>query len=183
MRVRPLCLVAAILWLALPAAPAHAQLGWLSGIGRGLARDVKRRFCWPEPFVTQDRLAVRAPFAAMVAKGWEHQNLLGEHHFDPGNGQLNESGRLKLRSIITESPPQHRTVYVQRCDDPAETAVRLAHVRGLVSSMVFEADPPLVVQSDALPRGWPSQQVDAIGRKFSASLPDPVLPKPQGDSD
>lgn len=183
MLVRPLCLVAVALWMALSATAAHAQCDWLSGIGRGLARDMKRRFCWPEPFATQDRYAARAPFAAMVAKGWEHQNLLGEHHFDPGNGQLNESGRLKLRSIINEAPAQHRTVYVQRCDDPAETAARLAHVRELIATMVLDGAPPLVVQSDAMPRGWPSQQVDTIGRKFSAALPDPVLPKAQGETD
>jgi len=183
MRVRRLCLVAVMLWLAVSALPAPAQGGWLSGIGRGIARDVKRRFCWPEPFTTQDRYAVRAPFATMVAKGWEHQNLLGEHHFDPGSGELNEAGRLKLQAIINEAPPQHRTVYVQRGANPAQTAARLAHVRELVAAMVYEGSPPMVVQSDALPRGWPSQQVDAIGRKFSASLPDPVLPKPQGEGD
>jgi len=182
MRTRSLCVLAAAIWLALPSVPVQAQGNLLSAIGRGIARDVKRRLCWPRPFNVQDRYAVRAPFAAMVAKGWEHQNLLGAHHFDEGTNQLNEAGRLKLAAIINESPPQHRIVYVQRGDDPAQTAARLANVRQQVAELVYQGAAPLVVQSDALPRGWPSQQVDSIGRKFAASLPDPVLPEPQGET-
>jgi len=118
MRTRSLCVLAAAIWLALPSVPVQAQGNLLSAIGRGIARDVKRRLCWPRPFNVQDRYAVRAPFAAMVAKGWEHQNLLGAHHFDEGTNQLNEAGRLKLAAIVNESPPQHRIVYVQRGSGP-----------------------------------------------------------------
>ena len=77
-----------------------------------VARDTKRRNCWPEPWLGPDRAVTRAPFCIMVANGWRRQNMLGEFHFEPGSGQLTEAGRLKVQWILTACPEQHRLVYV-----------------------------------------------------------------------
>ena len=94
-------------------------------------RDVKRRQCWPDPFLCPDRAAVRAPFCAMVANGWRRQNMLGEFHFDPQSGQLTEAGRLKVQWILTACPEQHRLIYVHAAGTREETAARVAAVQQL----------------------------------------------------
>ena len=100
-------------------APAHA--GWIACILEGtkefcssVARDTKRRNCWPKPWVCPDRQAVQAPFAVMVANGWRLQNMLGDHHFAAVTGELTEAAHLKIRWILTEAPQQQRTIYVHR---------------------------------------------------------------------
>ena len=102
------------------AAPALAE-NWLCEFFEGVVRDTKRRQCWPKPFTCPDREAVRAPFAVMVANGWQRQNMLADFHFEPGTTRLTEAGRLKVRSIVFDSPEQHRTVFVRRADTPEET--------------------------------------------------------------
>ena len=159
-------------------APAHAN--WFSEFFHSVARDTKRRNCWPKPFVCPDRDAVRAPMAVMVSNGWRRQNMLGDHHFEPEDGQLTEAGRLKLRWILTEAPRQHRTVYVHTAEDAEATAGRLEVVRETAAQMVGEANLPPVLATGIPARGWPASRVEAITRKFQQATPDPVLPSGGG---
>ena len=179
MTVRSVCLVAFTLVTIGSTAPAEAQ-GWKdSYVGRfmsSVARDTKRRCCWPKPFVCPDRYAARAPFALMVSKGWERQNMLGDHHFEAGSGQLTEAGRLKVRWIITEAPRQHREIYVHKAQNSHETAVRIDNVRRLTTELLPSGQLAAVLETEIPDRGWPAERVDMIGRKFRDSLPDPVLP-------
>jgi len=140
-----------------------------------LARDVKRRNCWPEPFTAGDRATVRAPFAIQVANGWRRQNMLGEFHFEPATGQLNEAGRLKVRWILTVCPLQHRLIYVHTAERDEETAARLAAVQQLASQLAPTNVPPVMPTSIA-DDGWPADEVDLIGRKFQSTTPAPRLP-------
>jgi hypothetical protein len=144
-----------------------------------IARDVKRRQCWPEPFNAPDRAAVRAPFAIQVANGWRRQNMLGEFHFEQNSGQLTEAGRLKVRWILTVAPQQHRLIYVHTSDRPEETAARIAAVQQLAGKITPNNVPP-VLPTSISDEGWPADQVDMIGRKFQASTPAPRLPPPAG---
>jgi len=159
----------------LPVRPASGQ--GLNAFCHSLCRDWKRNNCWPTPFVYPDRQTVRAPFAVMVHKGWERQNTLGEYHFDPQQAQLNEAGRLKVRRILTQVVPQHRTIYVLRTDSPEGTAARVDAVRQLAHRILPEDQVPPVLTSNVQAAGWPASQVDEIGRKFQSSTPDPRLPK------
>ena len=94
-----------------------------------VVRDIKRRNCWPEPFVHADRATVRALFCVMVANGWRRQNMLGEFHFETATGQLTEAGRLKVRWILTECPEEHRLIYVHVAERDEETSARIAAVQ------------------------------------------------------
>jgi len=145
------------------------------GFFNSLARDTKRRQCWPEPFVGPDRAAARMPFATMVSNGWRRQNMLGENHFDSSTGQLTEAGRLKVRWILTAGPQQHRVVYVHTAQSEEETAARLAAVQQLVSQIAPNNLPPVLTTSIA-DDGSPATEVDAISRKYMGSLPEPRLP-------
>jgi hypothetical protein len=137
--------------------------------------DFQRNNLWPEPFVCPDRMAVRAPFEVMVRNGWIQQNMLGEHHFNNTDSSLNESGRLKLQWILTEAPPQHRTVYVRRGVTPEATVARIAAVRQAAAQLAGPSSMPEVVETTISPAGWPASRVDAIDRAFQQSTPAPRL--------
>ena len=72
----------------------------------------------PNPFLTVDRRATAAPFAAMEQSGWRARNTLGKYYFHHETNVLNEAGERKLYSIISNSPEQHNAVYVVRSIDP-----------------------------------------------------------------
>jgi hypothetical protein len=146
-----------------------------------IAQDVKRRQCWPEPFLGPDRATIRAPFAIQVANGWRRQNMLGEFHFEPGTGQLTEAGQLKVRWILTAGPKQHRLIYVHTADKDEETSARIAAVQQL-AGQVAPHDAPPVMPTSIADDGWPADQVDLIGRKFQASTPAPRLPAASGNA-
>ena len=167
------------------AAPADA--GWLKDFyyrmddnaryfSYTVVRDTKRRNCWPKPFLSADRQAIRAPFSQMIANGWERQNMLGDHYFAEDGVQLTEAGRLKIRWILIEAPKQHRSIFVHIGKNAEQTAARLAVVQQHAAELAIDGTLPDIYQSSRSDHGWPAARVDAIGRRFEAKLPDPVLP-------
>jgi len=166
-------------WVALVglacAAPAPGQ--HLEIFLHNVVRDWKRNNCWPKPFVYPDRLATRAPFAVMVANGWQRQNLLDKHHFEEESAALNAVGRLKVQWILTEAPRRHRTVYVRRAGTPEETALRVAAIQKLAAQILPKGELADIAETGISFRGWPAEQVDTINRKFQESAPSPRLPE------
>ena len=160
------------------ALPARAD--WISEFFHGMARDTKRRNCWPKPFVCPDRLAVRQPFALMISNGWRYQNMLGDHYFVDDSGALTEAGRIKVHWILTEAPRHHREIYVYRGTSPDETAARIENVRRFAVLVLPEGQMPAIFESEVPPLGWPAARVDSIGRKFDSSAPEPRLPSSSG---
>lgn len=160
MRVRSLIFVVFTLTAASTAAVAMAE-----GICGCLADDVRRRQCWPEPFLSADRATATAPFAIQVANGWRKQNMLGEFHFEQGTGQLTEAGRLKIRWILQTGPKQHRLIYVHSAETFEETESRMAAVEQL-ASRIAPGDMPPILSTNIADQGWPADQVDSIGRQF-----------------
>ena len=168
-------------------APARAE--WISSVVEGtkkvfrsVARDTKRRNCWPEPFVQPDRYAVRAPLAIMVSNGWRRQNLLGEHHFVDQGGELTEAGRIKVRWTLTEAPLHHRTIYIHRASTPEVRAARIDNVQQFAAELVPDGALPMVLETNITVGGWSASSADMIGRKFDASTPDPRLPEASSGS-
>ena len=145
----------------------------------GVVQDTKRRNCWPEPFIGDDRAAVRAPFVIQVANGWRRQNMLGEYHFEPTSGQLNEAGRLKVRWILVTGPQQHRLIYVHAAERTEESAARLAAVQQLACQIAPNDVPPVMLTTIA-DDDSPADRADAIGRKFQSTTPSPRLPSADG---
>ena len=174
--------------VAEPCVEAAPTAGFLSDnfftrFCHNVCRDIKRNNCWPEPFVYADREAVRAPFVRMVAKGWERQNTLGDHDFVPETGQLTLAGQSKVRSILLQGSPQHRTIYVHRSILPSETTARVDAVQQLAARTVRHGDLPEVLETDLPAPGWSANQVDAVERKYHSTMPTPRLPEKKDDSD
>ncbi len=165
-----------ILTLTTLACAAGADAQWLGDFMHSVARDTKRRNCWPKPFVAPDRQAVRAPFAAMVSNGWRSQNMIGEHHFIENTGRLTNAGELKVEWILTQAPEQHREIYVFRGRTVEETATRVESVQRLAIGIVRDGDLPQILQSSTPALGWPASNLDAIGRAFQATAPEPRMP-------
>ncbi len=176
MPARGLLVVGSLLIVLGSTAQLSAEI--LCEVTNSIARDVKRRQCWPDPFDSPDRAAVRAPFALQVANGWRRQNMLGEFYFEPNSGQLTEAGRLKVRWIMTAGPQQHRFIYVHTAQTQNETAARVAAVQQLAMQVAPENVPP--ISTTSIPDySWSADEVDLIGRKWQSSIPDPRLPAAQ----
>jgi hypothetical protein len=146
-----------------------------------VVKDVKRRQCWPEPFVHADRVAARTPFAMQVSNGWRRQNMLSEFHFLPGTQQLTEAGQIKIRWILTACPEQHRTIYIHMADNEEDTAARMAIVQQCAAKISPNNIPPILTTS--IPdEGWSADEVDQVGRKYQSTMPPPRLPTPASGS-
>jgi len=177
--MRKLFLLTLGLSLAATAVPARAEWWWTTFWGN-VHRDYQRNNAWPEPFNVQDRETVTGPFNLMVNKGWERQNLLMDHHFDEKG--LTTAGQLKVRWIVTQAPVNRRIVFIQRANTPEQTRVRVDLAQQAAQMIAVEGELPRVAVSDMDGIGTPAEYVDAIGRKFQASTPDPRLSKSDGSS-
>jgi hypothetical protein len=144
-----------------------------------VVRDTKRNNCWPDPFVGPARAAARAPFVLMVARGWERQNTLGAQHFEPESGKLNLAGQSRVRKILIEGLPEHRTIYIQRSLSPEETLARVDAVQQTAAKIVPHGELPGVIETDLPPLGWSAQTIDEVETKYRSSMPVPRLPKSQ----
>ncbi|MBI3837355.1 MAG: hypothetical protein HY288_05410 [Planctomycetia bacterium] len=157
--------------MLISAAPAEAQ--WMTNFWDGVHRQYRRNSDWPEPFLRPDRESVTLPFGLMVANGWRRQNLLSDYHFQDDNLQLNQGGELKLRFILTQMPPQRRTVFVQRGPSPDVTATRIEIVQRAAGRMLPPDAFPEIVESDLPNDGWPAEEVDSVTKRFNSSRPQP----------
>jgi len=138
---------------------------------------------WPKPYVFYDRESVASPFATMINNGWRLQNLIDEHHFKKDTSELNESGLMRVRWIVSQAPEARRIVFVSRATTPEATAARLRDVQGAAERFVVGSEIPDVRETHVVSQGWPGEYVDLINAKFKSSTKDPRLPADSGGFD
>ncbi len=158
------------------AAVVPTRAAWFHSVHYGFHSSYHANRMWPEPYVLPDRMAAKSPFAVMEARGWQRYNLLGEHHFEEGQNRLTPAGMLRVKSIMANSPPQFKALYVERATDPGVTSSRIDAVQQGLVSLNLDGSLPSVQAVDMVVEGWSSEYVDAVGRKFNASIPSPRLP-------
>jgi len=151
-----------------------ASAGELGDFLSSVARDTKRRNCWPEPFIYPDRAAARQAIAVQISAGWERQNLLSEFHFLPGGRELTEAGRMRVKWVMTEAPEPRREIYVHRADTPQETLVRMQTVQRFVAQSAYAVNVP-VLESTRTDDGWPADRIDLVSRKAATAALEPKL--------
>jgi hypothetical protein len=138
--------------------------------------DWHRNNAWPQPFVHVDRLATCAPFVTMAQNGWIQQSTLSDFHFDPVSNELTEAGKLKVRHILTNHPEGFRTIYLVKAVSSEESSIRLDSVQQTVAKMTEQGPMPDVQFVAIDPPTKPAFEINAIGTKYQATLPDPRLP-------
>jgi hypothetical protein len=162
--------LAAVVVLMLLASTVQAD--WWADI----CRDYHRNKNWPQPFVQVDRAQTLMPFAVMQNNGWERENLMGAHHFSADNTELSEAGRLKAQWILTQSPAQRRTLFVEYPGDPQKMAARMRALQTLSSKFLPPGMVADVRPSRMMTEGWPASVVDQTNTQFQESRPVPALP-------
>jgi len=157
-----------------------ARADWNS-FWHGVHVDFHRMNAWPCPFNAPNRAAVRNHWGAMTQKGWQLQNTLSHHHFDPDTQKLTHAGELKLRAIATVSPPQHRSVFVLRGAQPEVTAKRMEQVQEKLAGMI-QGQPLAVLETSVEPRGRSGEYINTVHLKSQNAIPIPVLPPAGGET-
>lgn len=146
---------------------------------RDVGRSTARNNAWPDPFIPDDRCAVRAPLEVMVNNGWRYNNTLSDHHFD-GLGQLNEAGDRMVQTIVQQYPTGRRPVYVLRSTDPVISQARLESVYAAANKYALPGDVAQVGETYIRPEGWPASFVVAVDRSYAESIPQPRIPPRAG---
>lgn len=131
---------------------------------------------WPYPYVKCDRAAVHAPFQLMEANGWRRQNLMSAYYFSLDSSDLTEAGKLKLHWILTQTPINRRTIFVQRAVDRSETALRLLAVERAAKTMLGSDELADIQETNLNPPGRPAEEVDQNLVKYRENSPVPQLP-------
>jgi hypothetical protein len=137
---------------------------------------------WPRQYISPARRGICQSYELMIANGWRRHNLLGKYDFAVDGEGLSEAGRLRVQWILTQAPPNRRTIFVQRGVDVAQTAVRIEAVQELAASMSPSVGPADVQETYLRDDGHPASTVDAVFTGFSANQMAPVLPESGGGS-
>ena len=166
-------LLAALALIAF-ARPAHADR-W-SDFWAAFKRDTVRNNLWPEPFSGFERRDAYQPFETMADNGWRRQNLMGAHHFSPDSTHLNKAGELKVEWILTQAPPNRRTIFVERGESRHETLSRVDAVRQRADQYMLAGEVPSVEETHLIAEGRPADEVDATNVRFRETSPAPQLP-------
>jgi hypothetical protein len=169
-------ILAILAFLVVISGPASAWAVVFDSTCYYVKRGYHRNVAWPWPYMCPDRMAVREPFGIMIANGWRRQNLLGDYHFNPQGTALTKAGELKVQWIMTQTPPDQRTVYVERSFVPSVTSSRLASIRDYASKISLDGQVPQVEETFIVSEGRPASVVDSINVRFQESAPAPVLP-------
>jgi len=158
------------LTLMATASSARAENEW-DDFWASVKTDWHRNNEWPHPFVEADIAAANAPFAVMIANGWQRENLLSEEYFDGETKRLTSAGRNRIRTILLQSPPEHRVVFVQRDLTDDVTAQRLDAVQQAVAAMLPQGSLPDVLVSNMTPASRSADLVNAELKSYASSAP------------
>lgn len=115
---------------------------------------------WPYPYVCPDRIRAHAPFDAMVSNGWRRQCMLGRHHFDAESGKLTRAGELKVRWILTQTPPNRRQIFIESAADSSITEQRVAVAQEFANGMTLDGSEAMVAATNIQSEGRPAAVVD-----------------------
>ncbi len=155
---------------------AIVQAGWPE-FKQVCKTDKLRNNAWPQPFRAMDANAVANPFEVMKANGWREFNTVTGAFFDDSN-QLTEAGQLKIRQILSTSPPNRRAIHVLKGDTPEQTSVRVESVEVAVSGLIPTGDLPPIMLTDIEPAMSSGAYQTVVNRAIIRTTPTPRLPPP-----
>jgi hypothetical protein len=168
----------ALAFMITAACCTSAEAGWNEFWAR-VELDFHRMVCWPEPFIHADRDILHEHYAVYERMGWQRQHTLGANHFHAETNQLNSAGTEKLMQVLTQSPPERRTLFVLQGVDQNMTATRIDSVQRTVAALFPDGELPAVVQTHVPPVMRPGDQIDSMDRAYRSNQPSPQLPAMQ----
>lgn len=133
---------------------------------------------WPNQYIQPSRRGICQAYATMVNNGWRRNNLMGSYHFESSEKQeLSEAGRRKAQWILTQAPPNRRTIFIERAADDVRTAERVQALQDYAANSVPNSAPADVQESHLRLEGHSAGAVDAVFTGFSQNQLPPVLPE------
>lgn len=172
-----------LLAMAAVLAASPSEAFWLGEFYNYLETRREENARWPSQYVGQDRVAAAAPFEIMVRNGWRRQNLLGSHHFNEDCTQLSQAGKLRVQWILTQAPPEHRELFVERSIEEGVTQSRLDTVNQFAAQVVRDGVPAQAQETHILSDGRPAVTVDFVNTQFRENMPVPTLPSQQASAE
>jgi hypothetical protein len=131
---------------------------------------------WPSIYIPPARRGICDTYAVMINNGWRRQNLLGDYHFDPETNELTKAGEMKVQWILTQAPPNRRSVFVQRAENEMLTASRVAYVNQYAANLSPAVGGIDVNDTHIVAEGRSASAVDNMFVGFQANMLPPVLP-------
>lgn len=174
----PVCLVLAVTGSLSPARAGDEWDAFWHEVHIGWHRTNE----WPQPFSAADRNYAVAPFAVMIAGGWQRQNLIGENYFDENSTKLNSAGVERVRFILRQTPVEHRVFYVQSDLDDNITRMRTDAVQETIVALQPKGPMPEVIVSNMVTEGRSAEIVAAEFKNFVSSTPATRLSRAGGGS-
>jgi len=144
--------------------------------GQQLSHEYHAAHYWPWPYFCDDRRYVRSLSDTQIGVGWMTETTLYSYHFAEETNLLTDAGRLHLRWVIENAPPQHRAVYVQAAESADASQARLAAVQKSAAEFAASGSVPPITLRVTSPLGRPALEVDAIRRAEIGSIPEPRIP-------
>lgn len=157
-----------------PGSMWSADCGDLGFCGRH-KQDYYRNKMWPMPFQTQDTRSVMSYFDAQRNKGWQLHNTVGTAMYQPGTGQLTNSGMAHLHWIVNQAPQQRRTVFILQAETAEETAARVEATQLAISKLVPVGPLPQLYLTNREAPGSSGLYQTSINRAMTTSVPSPRL--------
>ncbi|HBE70655.1 MAG TPA: hypothetical protein DDW52_21125 [Planctomycetaceae bacterium] len=138
-------------------------------------QDYYRNKMWPVPFRAQDTRSVMSYFDAQRNKGWQLHNTVGTAMYQPGTGQLTNSGLAHLHWIVNKAPQQRRTVFILQAETAEETAARVESTQLAISKLVPVGPLPQLYLTNREAPGSSGLYQTSINRAMTTSVPSPRL--------
>jgi hypothetical protein len=112
----------------------------------------------------------------MVKNGWRRQNLMGAHHFSPDGAKLTQAGELKVRWIMTQTPPAYRRMFVERDFQQEVTQQRIETVREFSNQIAMGQTVPEVLETHIVSEGRPAKDVADVSQNYRENMRPVALP-------
>ena len=141
---------------------------------------IARNRAWPQPFQCADRQQYFAFWAPMLQAGVNANSLLSDHHFDKKTGELNASGKTRLRTIAQNHPVGHKAVLIQNTGDQMVNNQRVNYVQQIVNDFYGQENFAQVAISNSYPVKGSGLRTENVNQLSAEGIAPPIIPVASG---
>ena len=111
----------------------------------------------------------------MYTSGLSQECTLGDGHFDPRTGQLNQMGQRKIQVIFQNFPEAQRGVLVAQTLNAEKNNQRMEVTRNAVRQWYGEPYAAQVAMTSTVPQPASGAKIYSVNTRYQAMLPAPVI--------